>query len=148
MKDKATLLYEWRQLRLKLAEDFNEQNLQNINNWWMSLDYHANGFNFDDLSTWPDVWQLISDGYYTRSGNGLGCFYTVHHSNPKLDCQVWLIHDFLYSDIYLVAYADGYILNRKNGILERYEDIKSDISVIERHDKDRIIEAVKKSNQG
>lgn len=147
MRDKATLLYEWRQLRLKLKEKFSEDNLKSVITWWKSLDYHVNGFNYDQLYTWPDVWEYISEGHYTNSGNGLACFYTVHHAQPKLESEVWLIHDLALGDMYLVCYVDGYILNRANGKLEKYEDIKNDIDILEKYNSQTVIDNLKDSRE-
>ena len=83
MQDKATLLYEWRQLRLKIQNDFSQKQLQNMMNWWKSLEPAVHGFNYDDMKTWPDVWEYINEGYYTHSGNGLGCFYSIHYACPE-----------------------------------------------------------------
>ena len=133
MQDKAILLYEWRQLRLKLQNKFTKSTLQEIVNWWKSFPYHNHGLNYDDISTWPDVWEYISEEYYTNSGNGLGCFYTLYHAFPNNNPEIWLILDFSDGgEIYLVAYMDGYVLNRLNGKVDKYEDIKNDIDIMER----------------
>lgn len=146
MRDTAALLYEWRQTRLQLKEQFCESNLQKAIDWWKSLKYHMNGFNYDQTYTWPDVWEYISEGHYTNSGNGLGCFYTVYHATPNKNPEVWLIHDLFYGDMYLVCYVDGYILNRSSGKLDKYEDIKHDIDILEKHSATDIIETLKYRN--
>lgn len=148
MTDKASMLFKWRETRLKLQKEFNKENLQNAVNWWESINYHTNGFNFDDMSTWPDVWQYINDGYYTKSGNGLALFFTVFYADESKDVELWLVHDLFYSNIYLVVYVDGYILNRASGEVEVYEEIKNDLSILEVHNKHSIIDAIKKNNQG
>ena len=133
MQDKAILLYEWRQLRLKLQNEFTKSTLQEIVNWWKSFPYHSNVLNYDDVTTWPDVWEYINEEYYTNSGNGLGCFYTLYHAFPNNNPEIWLILDVSDGgEIYLVAYMDGYVLNRLNGKVDKYEDIKNDIDIMER----------------
>ena len=143
MRDKAALLYEWRQIRLQLKEQFCESNLQKTIDWWKTLNYHTHGFNYDNRNTWPDVWEYISEDFYTNSGNGLGCFYTAYHADPKKKPEVWLIHDLAHGDMYLVCYVDGYILNRVDGKLYKYEDIKDDMSILEKHTAEEIIETLK-----
>ena len=133
MRDKAILLYEWRQLRLKLQKKFTKSTLQKIVNWWKSFPYHSNGFNYDDITTFPDVWEYISEEFYTNSGNGLGCFYTVYHAHPDKNPELWLILDLSHQgEIYLVVYVDGYILNRLHGKVDKYEDVKDDMDIMER----------------
>ena len=147
MKDSATLLYEWRQVRLQLKEQFCESNLQKAIDFWKNINHHRHGFNYDHMDTWPDVWQYITEGFYTNSGNGLACFYTVYHANPKTNPEVWLIHDLEHGDMYLVCYVNGYILNRISGKLEKLEDIKDDISILEKHSCDTVIENIKFRNE-
>jgi len=145
MQDKAILLYEWRQLRLKLQNKFTKSTLQEIVNWWKSFPYHSNGFNYDDVTTFPDVWEYISEKYYTNSGNGLACFYTLYHSYPDKKPELWLILDLsLGGEIYLVAYMDGYVLNRLHGKVDKYEKVKSDIDIMERMTYDDIEPHLKK----
>lgn len=146
MKDSATLLYEWRQVRLQLKEKLCESNLQKVNDYWKSIDYHRHGFNYDQIDTWPDVWQYITEGHYSNSGHGLACFYTVYHAHPKLEPEVWLVHDLAHGDMYLVCYADGYILNRITGKLEKYKDVANDLDILEKHSYEKIIETIKFRN--
>ena len=145
MKDTATLLYEWRQHRLKLKDNFNEENLQNAMDWWNALNPRAHGFDFDHLDTWPDVWEYITEGFYTVSGNGLGMFYTVLHADETKDVEIWAIHDLLHTDMYLIAVVDGYVLNRMSGKVENLEDVKSDLNILAKHTKDEVITELKYS---
>jgi len=146
MRDKASLLYEWRQLRLDLKENLDKKTLQKVNDWWRTIPCHVNGFNYDDLSTWPDVWEYISEEFYTNSGHGLGCFYTFHYAHPRKKAEVWLIMDMEYGGMYLVAYADGYILNRIGGEVHLYEDIKDDLDIMTVITPEDIDFALKKRN--
>ena len=47
MNEHATLLYEWRQTRLKLKDDFSDKNLQNSIDFWKSIKYHQHGLDYD-----------------------------------------------------------------------------------------------------
>lgn len=146
MNEHATLLYEWRQTRLKLKDDFSDKNLQNSIDFWKSVKYHQHGLDYDRPSTWPDVWEYITEQHYTNSGHGIGCFYTVYHARPDLNPEIWLIHDLLHGDMYLVCYVDGYILNRMSGKLERYEDVKDDLDILEKFTAEKVVNAVKERN--
>ncbi|MDA8882903.1 hypothetical protein N9I00_00690 [bacterium] len=143
MKEQSTLLYEWRQRRLELKNNFTEHNLQEVIDWWKRLDYHHNGFNYDNPSIWPDVWEYITEGFYTNSGNGLGCLYTVHHACPDKDPELLLIHDLLHGDMYLICVVDGWVLNRRSGILEKFEDVSKDFDILKRFSKEFILNTLK-----
>lgn len=146
MRDTATLLYEWRQTRLNLQDDFSEKNLQTAMDFWKSLDYSRQGFDFDHPNVWPDSWEYITEEFYTNSGNGVGCFYTVHHAKPDSNPEVWLVHDMSMGDMYLVCYVDGYILNRLTGVLEKFDLIQNDLHVMNKYSASTIINAVKDRN--
>lgn len=146
MKDTATLLFEWRQTRLNLKEDFTKKNLQLALDFWKSLPYSRHGLDYDRPVAWPDAWEYITEQFYTNSGNGVGCFYTVHHARPDLKPEIWLIHDLRHGDLYLVCYVDGFILNRITGDVEEYISIQDDLDIIEKHDADSIISLVKERN--
>ena len=72
MKDTATLLFDWRQTRLDLKEEFSENNLQKVMDFWKSLDYSRHGFDYDRNAMWPDAWEYITEQFYTNSGNKIG----------------------------------------------------------------------------
>ena len=48
--------------------------------------------------------------------------------------------------MYLVCHVEGYILNRSSGELERYEDVKDDLDILEKFTADKVINAVKERN--
>lgn len=54
-----------------------------------------------------------------------------------------LIHDLYYGDMYLICVVDGWILNRRNGIVEKLEDVSKDIDILKRFSKDFIIDTLK-----
>ena len=109
------------------------------------LDPNPHGFNFDDITIEePHIWEYINEGYYTRSGNGLGCLYTLHHSVPEKDNQLWLVHDMYYGDMYLVVYSEGYILNRANGKICEYDEVnKKDLDILKKYDINEVISTLK-----
>ena len=89
--------------------------------------------------------EYINEGYYTHSGNGLGCFYTMHYACPERDNRLWLIHDMYYGDMYLVTYTDGFVLNRS----EKYAIMKNikDLHIMEKYDTNKIISTLKYRNK-
>lgn len=147
MKEVSQLLYEWRKHRLNLTDKFTKKSLQEMMNWFTSLNAHAHGFNYDDMTTWPDAWQYISEGFYTRSGNGLAIFYTVTFAQPEKKVELWLVHDLLHSDMYLLPIVDDkYVLNRMSGNVENLKDVIKDFNILEKHNKDDVLNGIKFNN--
>ena len=89
------------------------------------------------------IWEYINEGWYTLSGNGLASYFTLDFAYPDKDVQLWLIHDMFYGDMYLVAYVDGYILNRSDGKVCKYEEHKKDLHIMEKFDKMKIVSTLK-----
>lgn len=145
MRDNATLLFEWRQHRIKLTNEFSEENLQNCLDWWNTLNPRAHGFDFDHLDTWPDPWEYLTEGFYTRSGNGLGLFHTVAYAQPEKEPEIWLIHDLLHTDMYLITVVDEYVVNRMSNKIEKLKDVEHDLNVLAKHTKNEVITALKYS---
>ena len=54
--------------------------------------------------------------------------------------------DMEYGGMYLVTYADGYILNRISGEVQLYEDIKDDLDIMTKITPEDIDFAIKKRN--
>lgn len=141
MSEHAKMLYEWRQHRLALQNSFTEEKLQELMDWFELLDPSIHGFDYDHMDTWPTIWQYITEGYYTKSGNGLGLFYTMVYVDK--DPELWLVHDLLHSDIYLITIVDGLVLNRRSGVIEKLDEIIDDLDVLEKHSKDKVMTNVK-----
>lgn len=146
MNDSAQLLFEWRQQRLALEKNYNTQGLQALTDWFKSLRPSMHGLNYDDLDTWPTMWEYLSDGYPSVSGNGLGVFYTIVHTFPEKEPEIWLIHDLYHSHMYLIVIVDGYVLNRMSNEVELFDAVKDDLNVLEKHTKQSVLDATKWNN--
>ena len=73
----AERLSAWHQLRQQVQTADVESALQTINSWWFQTPWRAYHLHWDDLPTWPDPWQLLSDDMYCPLARGLGILYTI-----------------------------------------------------------------------
>ena len=73
----AERLESWKQLRDQVATADTESALVAINSWWFQTPWRAYHLHWDDQSTWPDPWQLLSDDIYCSLARGLGILYTI-----------------------------------------------------------------------
>lgn len=73
----AQRLESWSQLRAQAALVDSESALHLINAWWFHAPWRAYHLHWDDQSTWPDPWQLLSDNMYCSLARGLGIVYTI-----------------------------------------------------------------------
>jgi hypothetical protein len=70
-------LASWNLLRDQCANLAPESALQDINSWWFGAPWQPYYLHWDDRSSWPDPWQLLSDNVYCDVARGLGILYTI-----------------------------------------------------------------------
>ncbi|CAB4138151.1 hypothetical protein UFOVP328_344 [uncultured Caudovirales phage] len=75
--DFAGRLESWNRLREQTQNLDAEHALQAINSWWFGVPWRPYYLHWDDIQTWPDPWQLLSDNYYCDLARALGILYTI-----------------------------------------------------------------------
>jgi hypothetical protein len=105
-------LDSWNRLRESCQSFPIETALTAINQWWFSAPWRPYYLHWDDQSSWPDPWQLLSDNVYCDLARGLGIVYTISMLDraDMADAMLVLTED----DGNLVRVAkEKYILNWK-----------------------------------
>jgi hypothetical protein len=105
----AERLESWSQLRQQASAADLESALHAINSWWFRTPWRAYHLHWDDQSTWPDPWQLLSDDLYCPLARGLGILYTITMLD-RPDLQDAVLAEFDSDNLVLVA-NEKYILN-------------------------------------
>lgn len=68
---------DWKALRTSLTTDLSDQqHLEKVVAWWSKAPVSRDWLNWDDPSTWPDPWELISTKNLDNSAISLGMCYT------------------------------------------------------------------------
>lgn len=67
----------WANLRTQIQTQDVETALESINKWWFNAPWRAYHLHWDDQSSWPDPWELLSDNLYCDVARGLGILYTI-----------------------------------------------------------------------
>lgn len=70
-------LVGWNNLRARCQNLPTESALQEINRWWFGTPWRPYYLHWDDVESWPDPWQLLSDDIYCEVARGLGILYTI-----------------------------------------------------------------------
>jgi hypothetical protein len=70
-------LVAWYRLRESIQSLSVTDTLAEINCWWFNAPWQPYYLHWDDLETWPDPWQLLSDNVYCEVARGLGILYTI-----------------------------------------------------------------------
>jgi len=70
-------LKSWYELRNSVKSQPVDLALTTINSWWFRTPWQPYYLHWDDQTTWPDPWQLLSDDIYCEVARGLGILYTI-----------------------------------------------------------------------
>jgi hypothetical protein len=73
----AARLESWNKLRAQCQNLPTESALKQINRWWFGTPWRPYYLHWDDQTTWPDPWQLLSDDVYCEVARALGILYTI-----------------------------------------------------------------------
>ena len=68
----------WNRLRESCQTSPIETALETINSWWFQTPWCPYYLHWDDQSTWPDPWQLLSNNVYCDLARALGIVYTIN----------------------------------------------------------------------
>lgn len=110
-------LSQWYRLRQDNQTNDLETALLAINDWWQRAPIVNHYLHWDDLSTWPDPWDLLADNHFCNLAKALGIVYTLHMINRD-DITAVEITDNGDSEDNLVLVNEGkYILNWAPGQL-------------------------------
>jgi hypothetical protein len=103
-------LASWNLLRDQCQNLSSKSALEHINQWWFGAPWQPYYLHWDDQSTWPDPWQLLSDNVYCDVARGLGILYTISLLDRTDLMPVDLIQTESGHNLVLAA-KEKYILN-------------------------------------
>ena len=106
----------WAELRSQVENLPIQDTLEAINYWWQRTPWQPYYLHWDDLESWPDPWQLLSDNVYCDVARGLGIMYTISMLDRKDLGSATMV--FTSDGLNLVLVAGGkYIVNWDQEIL-------------------------------
>jgi hypothetical protein len=106
----SSRLENWNLLRNQCRHLPSESALNKINQWWFGTPWCPYYLHWDDQSSWPDPWQLLSDNVYCEVARGLGILYTITLLDRDDMAPVNLVLTESDHNLVLVA-KEKYILN-------------------------------------
>jgi hypothetical protein len=109
-QDFSDRLGDWSDLRTSVQNLPLEEALQTINEWWFNSPWQSYYLHWDDLPTWPDPWQLLSDNVFCEVARGLGILYTISMiDHPEIASADLVLTDDGYNLV--LVNKEIYILN-------------------------------------
>lgn len=70
-------LAEWSDLKSRCCRLSLEESAAEINDWWFRAPTVNHYIHRQDISNWPDPWQLLNDNIYCDLARALGIVYTL-----------------------------------------------------------------------
>jgi len=86
--DKQSRLLAWRKWRENLTVFDNIKLYEEIALWWKFVPLVNKTFDPWRIETWPDPWNLVANGSFCPSAQGLGIFYSL--ALARIDCELVL----------------------------------------------------------
>jgi len=111
LQDFYTRLRTWNDLKTNLAEKDIETICIEVDAFWQQCPLRNHYLHPDDIETWPDPWQLLSDNDYCYYARALGMVYTLFLLGIK-DVDIVEATDYNNVDVVLVLVDNAkYIMN-------------------------------------
>jgi hypothetical protein len=117
-------LASWIQLRDCTQTLPLETALLEINRWWFGTPWRPYYLHWDDQTTWPDPWQLLSDDVYCDLARALGILYTISMLDRADMVDAELVLTEAGSNLVQVA-KEKYILNwSPDTVVNTFQELK------------------------
>lgn len=117
-------LDSWVNLRTQAQKLSLQDSMYLVNQWWFDSPWIPYYLHWDDMSEWPDPWQLLSDNMYCGVARGLGIMYTIaimNHSDIQDARLVQTSEDNLVlvnQGKYILNYEADSVVNKHSKIEE------------------------------
>lgn len=110
-------LAQWRKLREANLDNPLEDALLAINDWWQRAPIVTHYLHWDDLSDWPDPWQLLADNHFCSLAKALGIVYTIQMTGRSDITTMHIADNGDLGDNLVLVNEGKYILNWAPGQL-------------------------------
>jgi hypothetical protein len=102
-------LQSWNQLRDDIKNSSLEEQCVAVDKWWQRAPLVNHYLHPQDLQSWPDPWELISENTYCPVARGLGICYTLHLLGIENVTMTEVSDEF--GDDYILVVCDKYAMN-------------------------------------
>jgi hypothetical protein len=85
-------LRAWHDLRQNLGTQLSADQLQQVNHWWWRVPMINYCLHWNDTTTWPGPWELLTLDGYCNISRALGMVYTIALVSPPLRDKLVLLH--------------------------------------------------------
>lgn len=129
----SSRLGQWKKFREELSSMSLDQAVQEVNDFWQKCPFIPFFLEYNEVDSWPDPWQLITENYYCDLAKSLGMLYTLHLTTHKdtlfPELRVYFDQNTRY--YYHIAYLchGKYVLNLIEGEVVNKEHINQQLKL-------------------
>jgi hypothetical protein len=125
-------LTHWKNFRESLAQLTTESAVQSVAEFWSDCPFRPYYLDIEQVSSWPNPWQLLTDNYYCDVAKALGIVYTLYFGGHGDDVEIKVCRDLEKLHTYnLVFLCQGkYVLNFQDGVVVNTEQINKNLAHI------------------
>lgn len=126
-------LRSWQDFRTTIGQKPFEQALADTQHLWSYAPYVAHYLTTDQLSTWPDPWELLYENYYCDLAKALGIVYTLYLSSHRPDIEIRIYQAPDSKETYNLVLVDQgkYVLNMIHDEVVNKQQIDSNLKLVE-----------------
>lgn len=126
-------LRSWQDFRTTIGQKPFEQALEDTQHLWSYAPYVAHYLTTDQLSAWPDPWELLYENYYCDLAKALGIVYTLYLSSHRPDIEIKIYQDPDSKETYNLVLVDQgkYVLNMIHDEVVNKQQIDSNLKLVE-----------------
>jgi hypothetical protein len=126
-------IVRWRDFRSTLEAAPIELALASVSALWRDCPFSPYYLDPDDLSKWPDPWELLTENYYCDIAKSLGMLYTIYFTRHGKEhtFELRIYQDTKTNYNYNLVYIDQgkYILNLIDGQVVNKEHLEKTLKL-------------------
>jgi hypothetical protein len=121
----------WHDFRKKISKLEKDDAIKETHHLWCYAPYVTNYLTTDQIDTWPDPWELISDNYYCDLAKALAMSYTLYLTDHVIEGTIQIYEDKISKDQYNLVFIDGgkYVLNYLHDEIINKKQISNEIAL-------------------
>lgn len=114
----------WQEFRYELDQKTLNEAVSATQHLWSFAPYVKNYLTTDDVSIWPNPWELIYENYYCDLAKALGIVYTLYLTKHKPNLEICVYNDvstkvqcnlvFVEQGKYVLNYLHDKVVNNKH----------------------------------
>lgn len=125
-------LRSWHNFRKEIDKKPFDQALQDVQHLWSYAPYVAHYLTTDQVSNWPNPWELMYENYYCDLAKAVGIVYTLYLTEHRPEMEIRVYNDPSTKEQYNLVFVNQgkYVLNLVHDEVVNKEQIDKHLKLI------------------